>query len=73
MGVLGVRQHGTRGKELVANLTQQDRCDRCPAAAGAVIVLRSKPGVLLFCNHHLNQHEAKLAEIGAGVYRKDSK
>lgn len=72
MGVLGVRQHGTRGKELVANLTLSDRCDRCPAAAGAVVVLQNvTPGVLIFCLHHLNKYEPRLAELGAGIYRKE--
>lgn len=70
MGVLGFRQHGTRGLETVATLTNQDRCDRCPAAAGAVVVTGS--GTLLFCNHHLNQHEPKLAELGLEIYRKEN-
>lgn len=71
MGVLGVRQKGTRGRELVANLTKQDRCDRCPAEAHAVVVLTS--GTLLFCAHHVNKYEPKLAELGAGIYRKEDK
>lgn len=71
MGVLGVRQRWLKGKELVATLTNQDLCDRCSAAAGAVVVLQVNPGVLLFCNHHLNKHEPKLAELGAGIYRKE--
>lgn len=72
MGVLGVRQKGTRGRELVANLTAQDRCDRCPAAAGAVVLLKAPaPNILLFCLHHTNKYEVALATVGAVIYRKD--
>ena len=49
-----------------ANLTAQDRCDRCGAQA---YHLAEMPGglELLFCNHDFEIHEPKLAEVGARV------
>ncbi len=45
-------------------LTRADRCDRCSAAARVRATLPS--GLeLLFCQHHANQHEAKLTEQAA--------
>jgi hypothetical protein len=45
-------------------LTRADRCDRCGAAARVRAKLPS--GLeLLFCQHHANQHEAKLTEQDA--------
>jgi hypothetical protein len=77
MSLLGIRQKGTRHKELVATLTQQDLCDRCPAAGYAVILVKIPTqdphgNILVFCRHHLNQHEPALAAQGATIYRKES-
>lgn len=48
------------------DLTAQDRCDRCGAQAYHLAELPE--GLeLLFCNHHLQEHTVKLAEIGARV------
>ncbi|BBZ48517.1 hypothetical protein H7H82_15230 [Mycobacterium heidelbergense] len=45
-------------------LTRADRCDRCGAAARIRATLPS--GLeLLFCQHHANEHEAKLSELDA--------
>jgi hypothetical protein len=45
-------------------LTKADRCDRCGAAARVRAVLPSG-AELLFCQHHANEHEAKLVELAA--------
>ena len=45
-------------------LTRADRCDRCSAAARVRATLASG-GELLFCQHHANEHEAKLMELAA--------
>jgi hypothetical protein len=45
-------------------LTKADRCDRCGAAARVRAKLRSG-AELLFCQHHANEHEAKLTELAA--------
>jgi hypothetical protein len=45
-------------------LTKADRCDRCGAAARVRAKLRSG-AELLFCQHHANEHEAKLIELSA--------
>ena len=45
-------------------LTRADRCDRCGAAARVRAMLPSG-AELLFCQHHANQHEAKLIELSA--------
>ena len=47
-------------------LTRADRCDRCGAAARVVAKLPSG-AVLLFCQHHANEHEAKLVELAAAL------
>lgn len=44
-------------------LTRADRCDRCGAAARVRAKLPS--GAELFCQHHANEHEAKLTEMSA--------
>jgi hypothetical protein len=52
-------------------LTRADRCDRCGAAARVRAKLPS--GLeLLFCQHHANQHEAKLTEQDALLVVKAS-
>jgi hypothetical protein len=45
-------------------LTRADRCDRCGAAARVRAKLPSG-AELLFCQHHANEHEAKLSELSA--------
>ena len=45
-------------------LTRADRCDRCGAAAKVRATLTSG-SELLFCQHHANEHEAKLIELAA--------
>ena len=45
-------------------LTKADRCDRCGAAARVRAKLPSG-AELLFCQHHANEHEAKLIEQSA--------
>ena len=45
-------------------LTRADRCDRCGAAARVRAKLPSG-AELLFCQHHANEHEAKLTELSA--------
>lgn len=47
-------------------LTKEDRCDRCPAEAVNIIVLRSG-GELLLCVHHTNKHLAALESAGAVI------
>jgi hypothetical protein len=45
-------------------ITRADRCDRCGAAARVRAKLPSG-GELLFCQHHANEHEARLVELAA--------
>lgn len=45
-------------------LTRADRCDRCGAAARVRATLPSG-AELLFCQHHANEHEARLIETAA--------
>ena len=47
-------------------LTRADRCDRCGAAARVRAKLPSG-AELLFCQHHANEHEAKLVELAAVI------
>ena len=47
-------------------LTAVDRCDRCGAAAKVRAILPAG-GELLFCRHHYNSHDARLAELSAIV------
>ncbi|WP_045822547.1 DUF7455 domain-containing protein [Williamsia herbipolensis] len=51
-------------------LTAADRCDRCGAAARVRATLPAG-GELLFCRHHYNEHEARLADMGATVTRSE--
>jgi hypothetical protein len=53
-------------------ITHADRCDRCGAQARVRATFPIDPQrfgtfasgmVLLFCQHHYNDHEAKLAEL----------
>jgi hypothetical protein len=47
-------------------LTSADRCDRCGAAARVRATLPSG-AELLFCQHHANEHQAKLIEMEAVI------
>lgn len=47
-------------------LTRADRCDRCGAAARVRAKLPSG-SELLFCQHHANEHQAKLIELTAVI------
>lgn len=51
-------------------LTAEDRCDRCGAAARALVLLRSG-GELLFCGHHWRRHDERLRAIGAQIRQCD--
>lgn len=47
-------------------LTRADRCDRC--GAGARVRAKLPSGLeLLFCQHHANEHEAKLIELAVVI------
>ncbi|ROS23740.1 hypothetical protein [Cellulomonas sp. PhB150] len=51
-----------------AQLTRQDRCDRCGAQAYVKATLPMGEGMeLLFCGHHFRDHEAKLVAAGAAI------
>lgn len=69
MSLIGFRQKGPNSGEKFANLTQQDLCDRCPAAGAVVIQLPSKR-CLVMCRHHYLHHQVALATEGAAVYWK---
>lgn len=52
-----------------AELTRQDRCDRCGAQAFARATLPGAgTGELLFCGHHFRAHELALVAAGARVH-----
>ena len=48
--------------QISTELTRADRCDRCGAAAQQKVMLPSG-GKLLFCGHHVREHETALAEL----------
>jgi hypothetical protein len=51
-----------------AELTRQDRCDRCGAQAFVKATIPSAGGMeLLFCGHHFRAHELKLVAAGATI------
>lgn len=51
-----------------AELTRQDRCDRCGAQAFVRATLPTADGLeLLFCGHHFRAHEPKLVAAGATI------
>ncbi|RNL87413.1 DUF7455 domain-containing protein [Halostreptopolyspora alba] len=47
-------------------LTAADRCDRCGAQAYVRVVLNSG-GDLLFCAHHMHEHDDSIRKIAAEV------
>jgi hypothetical protein len=63
---LKTRQNGEAMNATLTSpeLTRADRCDRCGAAARVRATLPSG-AELLFCQHHANEHEAKLTELAA--------
>ncbi len=52
-------------------LTRADRCDRCGAAARVRAKLPSGAH-LLFCQHHANEHQAKLVQLAAVLEIQDA-
>ncbi|GIG41105.1 DUF7455 domain-containing protein [Cellulomonas phragmiteti] len=51
-----------------AQLTRQDRCDRCGAQAFVRATLAGAGGAdLHFCGHHFRAHELKLVAAGATI------
>lgn len=50
-----------------AELTRQDRCDRCGAQAFVRATLPAGGGELLFCGHHFRNHETALVGAGAVI------
>lgn len=48
-------------------LNATDRCDRC--AAQALNWVEVGGGELLFCNHHMKEHEPAMAAAGYTVHR----
>lgn len=55
-----------------AQLTAEDRCDRCGAQAYLRVELTTG-GELLFCAHHAREHGDRLREIAANVYDETHK
>ena len=49
-----------------AELTRQDRCDRCGAQAYVRATL-ANGSALMFCGHHFRAHEARLVGVGATI------
>ncbi|TQN32295.1 hypothetical protein FHX37_2245 [Haloactinospora alba] len=47
-------------------LTAADRCDRCGAQAYVRVVLNSG-GELLFCAHHMREHDDSIRKIAAEI------
>lgn len=48
----------TKEKEVVRQLTIQDRCDRCQSQAW--VIVKGLEGELFFCGHHFTKHEEAL-------------
>lgn len=51
----------TKAEERTETLTVLDRCDACGAQAYVSVPLST--GSLLFCNHHWQKNEEKLASL----------
>lgn len=69
VGTVRSADSGSVDNVVRSDLTAQDRCDRCVAAAVVRTVFIHADGTreLLFCGHHFNQHEDKLVAAGAAV------
>lgn len=57
---------------MTGNLTANDRCDRCRAAASMRVTLHSGQS-LLFCAHHGREHAAKLREVAHTILDESGK
>ena len=53
-------------KTLDSELTAQDRCDKCGAAAKVVATFLN--GELLFCGHHARDVKTSLQEKSVNIY-----
>ncbi len=53
-------------------LTAADRCDRCGAQAYVRVVLNSG-GELLFCAHHMRQHDDSIRKIASEIQDETSR
>lgn len=53
-------------------LTAADRCDRCGAQAYVRVVLNSG-GELLFCAHHMREHDDSIRKIAAEIQDETSR
>ena len=53
------------------DLTAQDRCDRCGARA-AHVAKKMSFSELLFCGHHIREHEGALLNQGWIIYSDES-
>ncbi|GAA4909583.1 DUF7455 domain-containing protein [Streptomonospora salina] len=53
-------------------LTAADRCDRCGAQAYVRVVLNSG-GELLFCAHHMREHDASIRKIASEIQDETSR
>lgn len=54
-------------KPRMFTLTRSHRCDRCGAAA-QISAVTTLGGLLLFCNHHSNEHAAAMLDAGYVLY-----
>ncbi|MBB4933097.1 hypothetical protein F4561_003917 [Lipingzhangella halophila] len=53
-------------------LTAADRCDRCGAQAYVRVVL-SSGGELLFCAHHMREHDDSIRKIASEIQDETSR
>ncbi|MUL42981.1 hypothetical protein FZ103_17700 [Streptomonospora sp. PA3] len=53
-------------------LTAADRCDRCGAQAYVRVVLNSG-GELLFCAHHMREHDDSIRKIASEIQDETSR
>lgn len=55
--------------EVNRQLTAQDRCDACSAAAQVIVTFLN--GELMFCGHHAKEFRLKLKNQSLSVYDPD--
>nr|WP_156002960.1 hypothetical protein [Streptomonospora sp. PA3] len=53
-------------------MTAADRCDRCGAQAYVRVVLNSG-GELLFCAHHMREHDDSIRKIASEIQDETSR